>query len=95
MRNRSGSIAKLEIPARAKRTCNLLGRKCRAEYVKTLKIWDRDGKEIKSAQNGTSDNKILYTVGKITRADKFDDSVFVDCSHGIHFFLTKREAEEW
>ena len=34
-------------------------------------------------------------VGKITKADKFNDSIFEDCSYGIHFFLTRQEAQEW
>lgn len=33
-----GKIVKLRIPAKAKRTANLVGRKCRAEYVKVLDI---------------------------------------------------------
>jgi hypothetical protein len=88
-------IAKLEIPARAKRTCNLKNRKCRSDYVKTLNIMDEKGNKIQSACNGTSENKVKYIVGKITRADSFDDDFREDCSYGIHFFLTKQEAEEW
>ena len=88
-------IAKILIPANAKRTCNLKNRKCRAEYVKTLAIWDRDGKKVSEGFNGTYDKKIKYIVGKITKADEFDGSVFKDCSHGIHFFLTKQEAIDW
>jgi len=88
-------IAKILIPAKAKRTSNLKNRKCRAEYVKTLAIWDKDGNKIKEGVNGTHEKKIKYTVGKITKADKFDDSVFEDCSPGIHFFLTKQEAQDW
>jgi hypothetical protein len=91
----NGAIAKILIPAKSKRTCNLKNRKCRAEYVKTLQIWDADGKKINEGINGTHDKKIKYTVGKITRADKFNDSVLEDCSHGIHFFLTKQEAKDW
>jgi hypothetical protein len=88
-------IAKILIPAKAKRTCNLRNRKCRAEYVKTLAIWDAEGKNINEGTNGTHEKKIKYTVGKITKADKFDDSISEDCSHGIHFFLTKQEAIDW
>ncbi len=90
-----GCIAKIFIPAKAKRTCNLKNRKCRAAYVKTLAIWDAEGKKINEGTNGTHEKKIKYAVGKITKADKFDDSVFEDCSHGIHFFLTKQEAIDW
>jgi glutathione S-transferase len=89
------AIAKILIPAKAKRTCNLKNRKCRAEYVKTLQIWDNKGNKIEEGINGTHNKKVKYTVGKITKADKFDDSITNDCSHGIHFFLTKQEAIDW
>lgn len=88
-------IAKLQIPAKAKRTCNLMSRKCRAEYVKVLGIWNKDGEKIQSAQNHTSDKKLLYVSGKTVKPDSYDDSPFVDCSHGIHFFLIRHEAEGW
>jgi hypothetical protein len=88
-------IAKIEIPKESKRTCNLLGRKCRAEFVKTLEIINSEGKLIKTGTNGTHEKKIKYIVGKITKTDEFDDSFMIDCSHGIHFFLTKQEAIDW
>lgn len=87
-------VVKLLIPAEAKRTCNLKNRKCRAEFVKVLTIYDKDGKECNEA-TGRHDNKTKYIVGEITRADSFDNDMRVDCSHGIHFFATKKEAELW
>ena len=88
-------IAKLEIPAKSPRTCNFINRKCRAKFVKTLKIWDDNKNEINEAYNGTHDKKILYKVGRLIKADKWDNNLAIDCSHGIHFFITKKEAEEW
>ena len=90
----NNSLAKLLIPVKAKRTCNLKNRKCRAEYVKVLAIWNEDGKKITEEINkGDGDSKrIKYTTGQIIKADSFDDSVLNDCSHGIHFFVTKQEA---
>jgi hypothetical protein len=90
-------IAKIQVPAKAKRTCNLKNRKCRAEYVKVLAIWNEDGKKITEEINkGDGDSKrIKYTTGQIIKADSFDDSVLNDCSHGIHFFVTKQEAIDY
>jgi hypothetical protein len=88
-------ITKLQIPAKAKRTCNIKNRKCRAEFVKVLQITDEEGKELQSGYNGTHDIQIEYKVGKIVKADSFDDDFTNDCSHGIHFFLTKQEAINW
>ena len=90
----SSCVAKIEIPVKAKRTCNFLNRKCRASYVKTLEIIDRDGNKIKE-MNGQYDGKTIYKVNRITHADKFDDNMLEDCTNGIHFFVTKQEAKNW
>jgi hypothetical protein len=37
----------------------------------------------------------LYKVGEIVRPDSFDPDVLVECSHGINFFISKIEAEEY
>ena len=88
------SIAKLEIPAEAKRVCSPVGRKMRAEYVKTLAVFDQNGKPLQSGL-GSHDGKTKYIVGEITRPDKFDDDIHVECTHGIHFFITRAEAEAY
>ena len=87
-------IALVEIPAKAKRTSNLKGRKCRASYVKTLKIY-KGNKLIKTVVSGRHDSKTTYKAGTITRADKYDDDARLECTNGIHFFMTRKEAEEW
>jgi hypothetical protein len=87
----NGLVLKLEIPAEAKRTSCLINRKCRAEFVKTLEIIGSDKNEV----CGSYDDKTIYKIGEITRADSFDDDIRIDCSHGIHFFITRKEAEKW
>jgi len=89
-----GAIAKLRIPEEAKRTISLIGRKCRAEYVEVLAITGLDGAEI-SEQVGMHDALLRYIVGQTVRPDKYDDDIRIDCTHGIHFFLTRKEAEEY
>jgi len=79
-----GTICKLQIPAKAKRVGGLVGRKCRAEYVVVL---ERAGI---STHNG-----LKYKVGKTVKPDKFDDNPLVECSNGIHFFITKQEAMDY
>jgi hypothetical protein len=44
---------------------------------------------------GSHDPGTVYTVGAVTRADSYDDDIRVECTHGIHFFITKEEAEQW
>ena len=82
-------VIKIYIPPKAKRTSSLIGRKCRAEYVKVI-----------SGQGcgGTGPNYrglVYYFKGQTVRADKYDDDIRVECTGGIHFFMTKAEAEEW
>jgi hypothetical protein len=89
-----GAVAKLEIPAKAKRTSSLVGRKMRAEFVKVLAIFGPDGSKLKTGF-GSHDGKTKYVVGKITKPDSFDPDPRVECTHGIHFFITRKEAESY
>ena len=80
---RGGVICKLRIPADAKRS-NATGRKCRAEYAMVLE-----------SGGNSQHNDMEYIVGEIVRPDSFDPDRWSECSHGIHFFLTKEEAEAY
>jgi hypothetical protein len=89
-------IIKIQIPSKAKRTSCLINRKCRAEFVKVLRIENVDGtKSEEKKVTGDHDDKTIYEVGKITKADSFDPDIRIDCTHGIHFFLTRQEAVNW
>ena len=89
----SESIVKILIPEDSKRTWNICNRKCRAEFVDVLEI-TKNGKQVKKAI-GNHDCETVYKVGERTHADSFDNDLRKDCSHGIHFFITKEEAEDW
>ena len=86
---RNNVVIKLQIPAGAKRVSCLTGRKCRAEYVKVL--------EVIGAQTGIGmrNDTIIYKKDKTIRADKFDPDIRFECSNGIHFFITRKEAEDY
>jgi hypothetical protein len=78
-------ICTLEIPAKAKRIKTLAG-KCRAEYAIVRK------------GNGYSfyQNSFIYKEGSVVKPEKkFNDDSFVECASGIHFFLTKKEAQDY
>ena len=79
-------IVKLMVGKNAKRS-NSTGRKCRAEYVKVL--------EVIGGEVGVSlhDGKTEYRVGRIVRCDKWENDRWVECGGGIHFYLTREEAE--
>ncbi len=79
-------VIKLSIPAKAKRIGGLVGRKCRAEFVKVL------AGSGKANHNGGA---TVYRPGKVVRPDSYDPNPLVECSNGIHFFITKAEAEAY
>ena len=85
-------IAKLLIPKEARRS-NATGRKCRAEYADVLEIIGAD--EGISCNDGGVAKKLLitYRVGIRCYADSWDENRFNECSHGIHFYITRAEAE--
>ena len=80
-----GTVAVLEIPSEAGRTASLIGRKCRAEYVKVISGEGYDGHT----------GKTYYKEGEIVYPDKYDPDIRVECTNGIHFFQTYEEAEEY
>jgi hypothetical protein len=88
---KGGIIAELEIPAKAKRVCTPIGRKCRAEFVKVIAVHGT----MEAEGVDTHAGKTKYIVGKITHPDSFDDNFLVECTHGIHFLMTRKEAEEY
>lgn len=85
-------VATLLIPKSAARVSSL-GRKCRASKAKVLSIEDpTSGKKFKSGYSYFYSQPLKYKVGRTIRPDSFDSDPSVDCSHGIHFFMTKEEA---
>ena len=80
-----GSLCKLLIPAAAARS-NATGRKCRAEFAVVL-----EGTGVSHHEP----HHCRYTLGETVRADKWDPNRWLECSGGIHFFLTREEAEQF
>jgi len=87
---KSNEIVKMLIPRDARRSCATT-RKFRAERIITLEIEGGLNRIEHSTEYGT----VVYEVGKETLPDKFDDNRWNECSNGIHFFLTREEAERW
>ena len=78
-----GSLARLLILADSPRTATPIGRKCRAKSVLVLE------------GEGASrhDPSVIYTPGKVLVVENYDHDIRVECAPGIHFFLTREEAE--
>ena len=86
------AIIKLRIPSEAKRS-SATTRKCRCEFAEVLALQNLDGtpyNDDKVVNNNYV--KTIYKVGGIVRPDSWDDDRWNDCSHGIHFFMTRDEA---
>ena len=81
-------IVKLRIPEAAKRS-HAFGRKCRAEYADVV--------EVIGADVGISkhDCSTEYRVGQRVIPHRFDENWAEECSSGIHFFITRLEAEAY
>lgn len=90
-----GYIIELKIPARAMRNSCINGRKCRAEYAIVVDIRNMyTNKQIGFVKSDYS-CKIIYEIGKIVKPDLYDPDPRITCSHGINFFMTRKEAEEY
>ena len=87
------AIAKLLIPEDAKRS-SATSRKCRASKAEVLAIYDKYGVEIKEGRSGY-DYEFIYRVGETVYPDGWNEDRWSECSNGIHFFMTREEAEEY
>ena len=85
---RGSVIVKLRIPEEAKRS-HAFGRKCRAEFADVLEIIGAD--EARSSR----DPDLVYRVGERVTPDHWCDDWQTECSSGIHFFITRLEAEAY
>ena len=85
---RDGVIVKLLVPEGAKRS-HAFGRKCRAEWVEVLEVFGAD------VGVSMHDEETKYRKGEIVRPDSFSDNWQDECAPGIHFFITRLEAENY
>ena len=89
-----GYIIKLEILADAKRS-SATSRECRCSAAKVLSITTVDGSADVAEIASDRDANFFYRVGEIVRVNNFDEDRWNECSTGIHFFITRREAEQY
>ena len=90
---RDERIVQLEVPEDAKRS-SAYGKKCRCSRAKVLNIWTADGEEAGYAIS-CHDETFVYHKGKTVEVKDFNGSRFNECSSGIHFFMTREEAENY
>ena len=88
-------IIKLQIPEDAKR-CSATTTKCRCDKALVLAIEKFDGTAA-DVDSVVNHNYVAttYKVGEMVYPDSFDDDRWNECSHGIHFFISRQEAVNW
>ena len=83
-------VCTLLIPKEAKRL-NATGRKCRAEFAIVLNL-----PEDVTIGHSIHDDTFVYEVGqRVTPKEPFCEDRWAECSSGIHFFITREEAENY
>ena len=89
-------IIKLLIPEDAKRS-SATTRKCRCSKAEVLAIQEINGNSssLISYDHFAYHHVTNYTIGKTVYPDSFDEDRWNECSHGIHFFITRQEAVEY
>lgn len=92
--NKTPVIVKLEILEDSKRSSGT-ERKCRCEEAKVISITSMDGETNYDVAYSFFDMGFAYRVGYTVKSDSFNDNRFETCSNGIHFFLTRQEAENY
>jgi hypothetical protein len=64
--------------------------------VRVIALYKNNKKlDKKEKIHGVHDETTIYQEGKVTKPDSFDPDFRVECSHGIHFFITRQEAEDY
>ncbi|MBO7513772.1 MAG: hypothetical protein J6T54_12555, partial [Fibrobacter sp.] len=87
-KTKEGVVITAEIPAGAIVFC-INGRKCRTNKAK---ITDMDGREVLHSKY---DNSFEYRLGQEIEIKDFNLMYNIECANGFHFFMTKKEAEEY
>ena len=98
---RSGDVSvivKLRIPEEAKRS-NASGRKCRAEFAEVLAVYPLGKKRAMAKSTdiySQHDSTFHYKTGDLLKpTTAFNEDRWEECAPGIHFFITREEAENY
>lgn len=88
-------IVKLRVPAAARRS-SATSRKCRCQFAEVLELQNLDGTPYSGDEVVNCNyTKTIYKAGELVSADSWDDDRWNECSHGIHFFITRDEAVKY
>lgn len=85
---RDGVIVKLRIPDDAPRS-HAFGRKCRAKFADVLEL------SVGDVAFSSHDPKFAYRVGERVEALNWSENWQDECAGGVHFFISRAEAEAY
>ena len=87
-----GLIVELLIPSDAKRS-SATSRKCRASKAIVVSITKPDGTAVDvDCVTSDWDHSFLYKIGETVEVNDFNENRWVECSTGIHHYITREEA---
>ena len=86
-------VVKLKVTEDAQRS-SATTRKCRCSKAEVIQIEDVDGNVLPDDTVAYSqhDSSFTYKKGDVVEVKDFDTNRWNECSTGIHFFITRREA---
>jgi hypothetical protein len=89
-------VVKLLIPKGVRRT-NATGRKCRSESAIDIGHFTIHGVKLDDEHTAISnhDAEFEYHVGRTVKCDNWDENRWEECSGGIHWFISRVEAENY
>ena len=87
-------LVKIQIPEDARR-CSAATRKCRCDKAMVLDITSLNGETHFDEVVNHNYKATTYKVGEVVYPDSFDEDRWIECSHGIHFFVDKKDAIEY
>ncbi len=96
MQNRRPVILKLQIPEDAERACSFIGRKCRVSAATPVAAFEKGGAPCDETEffSDWSDS-FRWKIGEVHKPDAFDPDPRVECSNGLHLFITRKEAANY
>jgi len=87
-------VLELLIPGSAQRTSSLIGRKCRANEALVVGVVVGNAHDT-GIYRSLRDRNFTYEIGKMASEPSFDPDIRVECTAGVHFFMTKEEAVDY
>ena len=89
----NNKIVKLLITEDAKRS-SATSLRCRASKAKVLSIESIDKTETFKSVKSNYNSNFIYKVGETVEVTDFDENRWTECSTGIHFFISRMNAEQ-